>query len=98
MKTKEDFESIIQFKKNEFHSSGWNALDINAGSFMEIEGDGKEDIVPIVDAMRDCMLEGDCYLNDPGANNRYKPELTIRYYCDNLSSSRRKYIDLNGDN
>ena len=28
--TKEEFETIILFKKNEFHTSGWNALDINA--------------------------------------------------------------------
>lgn len=91
MKTKEDFETIIRFKKNEFHTSGWNALDINAGTLVELDGDSEDDIVPAVDAMRDCMLEGDCFLNDPGAQDRYKPELTVRYYCDNLSPNRKKY-------
>ncbi|MEE1411371.1 MAG: hypothetical protein U0J83_05065 [Bulleidia sp.] len=96
--TKEEFETIILFKKNEFHTSGWNALDINAGTLVELDGDSKEDIVAAVDAMKACMLEGDCYLNDPGKENRYKPELTVRYYCDNLSDDRRKYMDLHGNN
>ena len=48
--TKEEFETIILFKKNEFHISGWNALDINAGTLVERDGDSKEDIVAAVDA------------------------------------------------
>ncbi len=88
MKSREDFEKIILFKKQEFSINGWNALEINAKDLITSIGAGDEDLMAAVEAMQECMLEGDCFINDPGS-----PELTVRYYCDNLSPDRRKYSE-----
>jgi hypothetical protein len=87
----EDFAKIINFKKQEFQANGWNALDIKAARLLESASGKDEDLPAAVEAMYDCMLEGDQFLNDPGEDKRVTPELTVRYYCDNLSESRRKY-------
>ncbi|MDD6727350.1 MAG: hypothetical protein PUE16_08475 [Lactimicrobium massiliense] len=93
MKSREEFEKIILFKKQEFSINGWNALEINAKDLMSSIGAGDEDLMAAVEAMQECMLEGDCFINDPGSDHRLSPELTVRYYCDNLSPDRRKYSE-----
>lgn len=86
----EDFEKVINFKKQEFQANGWNALDIRAGGLVKSVCGADEDLPAAVEAMYECMLEGDQLINDPGEENRVTPEFTVRYYCDNLSPSRRK--------
>ena len=93
MKSIEEFERIIRFKKQEFSANGWNALEINAKDLMTSIGAGDEDLMAAVEAMQECMLEGDCFINDAGSGHRQCPELTVRYYCDNLSPDRRKYSE-----
>ncbi|MEE8806999.1 MAG: hypothetical protein SOI44_01105 [Lactimicrobium sp.] len=93
MKSREEFEKIILFKKQEFSINGWNALEINAKDLMTSAGGEDEDLEAAVAAMEECMLEGDCFVNDPGSEHRLSPHLTVRYYCDNLSPERRKYSE-----
>ena len=93
MKSIEEFERIIRFKKQEFSANGWNALEINAKDLMTSIGAGDEDLMAAVEAMQECMLEGDCFINRPA--EKVSKDLTVRYYCDNLAESRRKYFDVN---
>ncbi|MCH4014213.1 MAG: hypothetical protein LKE64_07770 [Solobacterium sp.] len=87
----EDYKKIINFKKQEFQVNGWNALDIKAELLLKSVSGAEEDLPAVIEAMSECMLEGDQFLNDTGIENRVRPDLTVRYYCDNLSESRRKY-------
>lgn len=82
MKSIKDYEQIIEFKKKEFNVNGWNALDICAQKLAE----DKLDVDAAIAAMKNCMLEGDQFLQDE------EEDTTVRYYCDNLSSSRQKYF------
>ncbi len=89
MVNEQKYESIIEFKKHEFHVNGWNALEVTCGQLIGDNRDNKEEVEAACKAMASCMLEGDCYIND--CHEQYDPDMTVRYYCDNLSSSRRKY-------
>ena len=44
-----------------------------------------------VAAVKDCMLEGDYYIVEANDGT-----LSVRYYTDNLSESRRTYKEVNG--
>lgn len=93
MENEQKYESIIEFKKQEFHANGWNALEVSAEQLVGKEGSGRqEEVQAACRAMTSCMLEGDCYIHQPEA--AYGPGMTVRYYCDNLSESRRKYQDM----
>jgi len=39
-----------------------------------------------IEAMKGCMLEGDQFLTQ----DQHTKKFAVRYYCDNLSESRRK--------
>ena len=86
MDIRKDYEVIITWKKQEHNINGWNAMDISCeGLLNETETDN---IHACVDAMLACMLEGD-QMSGPEAD-RYSKEFSVRYYCDNLSESRRR--------
>lgn len=89
MESVQKYENIIEFKKHEFHVNGWNALEVNCCQLVGDNRDNAEEVEAACKAMASCMLEGDCYINH--CNKQYDPDMTVRYYCDNLSSSRRKY-------
>lgn len=85
MDIRKDYEEIISWKKQEHNINGWNAMDISCGELLnETETDN---IHACVDAMLACMLEGDQMAD---LADRYSKDFSVRYYCDNLSESRRR--------
>lgn len=89
MESEQKYEDIIEFKKREFHVNGWNALEVTCSQLLGENRDNEEEVEAACKAMASCMLEGDCYIND--CHEKFDPCMTVRYYCDNLSSSRQKY-------
>ncbi len=85
--SRKDYEEMIRFLKREINVNGWNELDLSAEELMKLAED--KDVKACTEAMRECMLEGDTYLSD----KRNTKETAVRYYCDNLSASRRKYTE-----
>ncbi len=88
MFTERDYEEIIRWKKQEYNINGWNEMILNAKEFMEEVSDTYANIEAATQAMMRNMLEGDRFVVEPA--NRHSEELTICYYCDNLSESRRR--------
>ena len=87
-RTVKDYEDIINWKKGEAHAMDWLYIEINAGDLLNEAEPCADNIQTAVNAVRDAMLEGDQYLNDSDS-----ADLTVRYYCDNLSPDRRKYSE-----
>ncbi|MDD6366512.1 MAG: hypothetical protein PUG17_05610 [Stecheria intestinalis] len=81
---------LINGKKWEANGKGWLYIEINAGDLLNEAEPCADNIQTAVNAVRDAMLEGDQYLNDSDS-----ADLTVRYYCDNLSPERRKYSEVN---
>lgn len=91
-KSVQHYEDVINWKKGEAHAMDWLYIEINAGDLLtEVEA-GVDNLEATCTAILNCMLEGDGFITDPG-ENRIAPELTVRYYCDNLSEDRRKYFE-----
>ena len=82
--TQQEYEAIIQFRKQEHNRNGFNALTVSLKEMAELCGSGEKEYSVIVEAMRQCMLEGDSLRDAEGE------ALSVVYYCDNLSPSRRK--------
>ncbi len=84
---------VINWKKGEAQGMDWLYIELNASDLNEEVEAGVANLKTVCDAMREVMLEGDEFIEQParktGAN------LTIRYYCDNLSVDRRKYSEVN---
>ena len=92
-KTVQEYKDVINWKKWEAHNMNWLYIEINAGDIMtELEA-GVNNIKTVVDAILDCMLEGDTFIIE---SDKPSTKLTVRYYCDNLSEERRKYSEVNG--
>lgn len=81
-----DYKEAVFFRKKEYNRNGWNELIIKAQDLIAL-GDEK-DIHAVCEGMLKNMLEGDRILS--GEGNPYSKDLTIAYYCDNLSESRRR--------
>lgn len=92
-KSFQTYKDIINWKKWEAHNKDWLYIEVNAGDLLtEVEA-GADNMETCVNAILDCMLEGDCFINRPA--EKVSKDLTVRYYCDNLAESRRKYFDVN---
>ena len=90
-KTEQDYKDVINWKKWEAHHMDWLYIEINASDLLtELEA-GVSNITTACKAMLDCMLEGDTFIFEPKTKTRVSGKLTIRYYCDNLSESRKKF-------
>jgi hypothetical protein len=50
---------------------------------------GKNNLRNVCNAIMNCMLEGDAYMNEPAEADKVNSSLTVRYYCDNLSEAVR---------
>lgn len=87
-KTQWEYAQIIQWRKQEIRLNGWNEFDVCARDFLKETGSPKEDLNACIEGMMRNMLEGDSFLI--GNENDRREDLTVRYYCDNLSESRRK--------
>jgi hypothetical protein len=85
MNIQKDYEAIIQWKKQEHHINGWNVMDLSCEGLLEETE--TNNVKACIEAMKECMLEGDSFLTDENLKTR---KFAVRYYCDNLSESRRK--------
>ena len=92
-KSVQHYEDVINWKKGEAHAMDWLYIEINAGDLLtEVEA-GVDNLESACNAMLNCMLEGDGFMTDPDVENKVSADLTVRYYCDNLSEDRKKYFD-----
>lgn len=86
---------VINWKKWEAHHMAWLYIEVNANDLLtEIEA-GVDNLSTCCQAILECMLEGDGFIVEPKAKNKVSKDLTVRYYCDNLSEDRRKYSEVN---
>lgn len=92
-KSVQEYKDVINWKKWEAHNMNWLYIEINAGDLMtELEA-GVNNIKTVNEAILDSMLEGDTFIVE---SEKASTNLTVRYYCDNLSEERRKYSEVNG--
>ena len=92
-KSVQEYKDVINWKKWEAHNMNWLYIEINAGDLMtELEA-GVNNIKTVNEASLDSMLEGDTFIVE---SEKASTNLTVRYYCDNLSEERRKYSEVNG--
>ena len=92
-KSVQDYKDIINWKKGEAHAMDWLYIEINAGDLLtEVEA-GVDNLATTCNAILNCMLEGDGFIVEPAEENKVSDTLTVRYYCDNLSETRKKYFD-----
>ena len=92
-KTVKDYEDVINWKKGEAHAMDWLYIEINANDLLtEVEA-GVDNLETTCQAILNCMLEGDGFIVEPAEENKVSDTLTVRYYCDNLSETRKKYFD-----
>ena len=90
-KSLQHYIDVINWKKWEAHNMNWLYIEINANDLLtEVEA-GVNNVKTVCAAMLDTMLEGDGFIVEPKTNTKVSASLTVRYYCDNLSESRRKY-------
>lgn len=87
------YVDLIRYKKWEAHNKDWLYIEINSGDLLQEQEPGADNLETCCNAIMDCMLEGDFFINKPEKNGT--KDLTVRYYCDNLADSRRKYSDVN---
>jgi hypothetical protein len=87
-KTEWDYADILKWKKKEIQLNGWNIFDVQAKDLLEETEPGTDNLNACIEGMLKNMLEGDVFL----AGNEYErgSDFAVRYYCDNLSESRRK--------
>ncbi len=88
MYTEHDYDEILCWKKQEYNINGWNEMVLNVKEFIEEVSDEYANLEAAANAMLRNMLEGDRFVVEPA--NRHSEELTVCYYCDNLSESRRR--------
>ena len=85
------YKDVINWKKGEAHSWNWLYIEVNAGDLLtELEA-GADNMAACVEAIKDCMLEGDYFITEAD-----DASLSVRYYTDNLNEWRRKYSEVNG--
>lgn len=90
-KSVQDYKDIINWKKGEAHAWDWLYIEIKAGDLLtEVEA-GADNLATACQAIKECMLEGDDYMNKP--TREVSADLTVRYYCDNLSEERGPYTE-----
>ena len=91
-KSVQDYEDIINWKKGEANGMDWLYIEVKAADLLtEVEA-GVDNLDTVCNAILNCMLEGDTFIVEPKAEDKVDAELTVRYYCDNLSPERKKYF------
>ena len=92
-KTVKEYEDIINWKKGEAHAMDWLYIEVNANDLLtEVEA-GENNLKTVCQAILNCMLEGDGFIVEPKGKTKVSETLTVRYYCDNLAESRKKYFE-----
>ena len=94
-KSLQHYIDVINRKKWEAHNMDWLYIEVNAGDLLtEVEA-GVSNLKTACNAILDCMLEGDTFIVEPKSKTKVSASLTVRYYCDNLSETRKKYSEVN---
>ena len=94
-KSLQHYIDVINWKKWEAHNMDWLYIEVNAGDLLtEVEA-GVSNLKTACNAILDCMLEGDTFIVEPKSKTKVSASLTVRYYCDNLSETRKKYSEVN---
>ncbi len=94
-KSVKDYEDIINWKKGEANGMDWLYIEVKADDLLtEVEA-GVDNLDTVCEAILNCMLEGDTFIVEPKTENKVDAQMTVRYYCDNLSPERRKYSEVN---
>ncbi len=92
-KTVQEYEDIIRWKKGEAHAINQLYIEVNAKDLLtEVEA-GVSNLNAVCKAILNCMLEGDGFIVEPSNKTKVSETLTVRYYCDNLAESRKKYFE-----
>ncbi len=87
-----DYEDKINWKKGEANGMDWLYIEINAGDLLTEFEAGVDNLEAVCKAVLNTMLEGDGFIVEPAAEDKVDASLTVRYYCDNLSDSRKKFF------
>ena len=90
-KSLQHYIDVINWKKWEAHNMNWLYIEINANDLLTKVEAGVNNVKTVCAAMLNTMLEGDGFIVEPKTKTKVSASLTVRYYCDNLSESRRKY-------
>ena len=94
-KSLQEYKDVINWKKWEAHNMGWLYIEVNAGDLnTELEA-GVDNLRTCCKAILELMLEGDGFITEPKVKSKVAATLTVRYYTDNLSESRRSYWEVN---
>lgn len=94
-KTYEDYIALINYKKVDANNIHWLYIDLNAQALVDEFEPKVSNVKVAAQAMLDTMLEGDGFVALPKVANKLGKDLTVRYYCDNLEPTRRKYAEVN---
>lgn len=94
-KTYHDYVALINLKKQDAHAIHWLYIELNAQALVDELEPKVANVKTAALAMLDTMLEGDGFVAIPRVSNKLGKDLTVRYYCDNLSDTRRKYSEVN---
>ena len=89
-KSVQEYKDVINWKKWEAHNMDWLFIEVKAADLLQELEAGVDNMAACVEAVKDCMLEGDYFIN-PSEDG----ELHVRYYTDNLNEWRRKYSEVN---
>ncbi len=92
-KSYQEYVDVINWKKWEAHNMNWLYIEINANDLLTELEVGVDNMETCCNAVKDCMLEGDYFIVE--GKSEKDGNLSVRYYCDNLSESRRKYSEVN---
>ncbi|MDD6466943.1 MAG: hypothetical protein PUF50_02040 [Erysipelotrichaceae bacterium] len=89
--TVNEYSQKLQEMKVEAHNKQWLYIEVNAKELMNAMEPGEKNINNVCKAIYDALLEGDRILVKPTTKTGMGVGLTVRYYVDNLSESRKKY-------
>lgn len=87
-----EYIDVINWKKWEAHHANILYIEINANDLLTEKEAGVSNVKTVASAMIETMLEGDLFVECP--KNKLSSKLTVRYYCDNLSETRKKYEEV----
>lgn len=91
-KTVNEYIDVINWKKWEAHHANILYIEINASDLLTEKEAGVSNVKTVASAMLETMLEGDVFVTE--LKNKLSSKLTVRYYCDNLSESRKKFKEV----
>lgn len=89
------YEDRLKELKQQAHDKMWLYIEVNARELMNDCEPGTKNLNAACKGMLAQMLEGDTFIVEPKVRSKIAGTLTIRYYVDNLSPSRRTWAAAN---